>query len=148
MLEEAVRKCGDCVVCCVYLRIDVPELKKDGMSHCPHVLAAEDEDPGKRVCYNGAGCSIYENRPVVCKDYRCEWLNGHGNEEDRPDRCGILVDRLRGVENAIECKPIWQNAASEKEGWEAIQRISKSKGMPALVMSFYERHLVRVVGSP
>jgi hypothetical protein len=38
-----MRTCGDCIVCCVYLKIDVPELRKEGMRHCPHVKADEPE---------------------------------------------------------------------------------------------------------
>jgi hypothetical protein len=141
-----VRTCGDCVVCCVYLRIDVPELKKEGMRHCPHVLTDEKEDPGKRVCYTGSGCSIYNKRPQVCREYSCEWVKGHGTEADRPDRCGVLIDRAKRIENAIECKPIWDGAADDPCGMGAIVRISRSTGRPALVTSFYERRLVRVVG--
>ena len=143
-----MRKCGDCIVCCVYLRINDPELNKPGMSHCPHVWAAEPEVPGKRVCYNGEGCKIYDKRPVVCAGYTCAWLQGHGEEEDRPDRCGVLMDNLKRVQNAVECKPIWQGAADEPKGQDAIGRISSSKGVPALVTSFYEQVLVRVVGRP
>lgn len=141
-----MRECGDCVVCCVYLNIETSQLKKEAMTHCPHLETDEPEVRGKRVCYTGKGCQIYRVRPKVCAGYKCEWLQGHGDDSDRPDRCGVLVDRSKGVENAIECKPIWEGAAEAPSGREAIKRISKSKGMPALVTSFYEKHLVRVVG--
>jgi hypothetical protein len=146
MLEGALRTCGDCVACCVYLRIEEPELKKEGMRHCPHVMSDEPEIPGKRVCYTGKGCRIYESRPKTCAGFQCEWLKGHGEEADRPDRCGILIDRSKGIENAIECKPLWSKAYDEPAGRDAIERISKSTGEPALVISFYETHLVKVVG--
>ena len=141
------RECGDCVACCVYLQIDDPELHKKGMRHCPYVETDQPEVVGKSVCYTGKGCRIYYNRPRTCAGYRCEWLKGHGNEEDRPDRCGILVDRSRAIENGVECKPLWDGAYDEDAGRAAIHRISKSTGNPALVISFYERQLIRVVGS-
>jgi hypothetical protein len=143
-----MRTCGDCIVCCVYLKIDVPELRKEGMRHCPHVKADEPEVIGERVCYTGTGCKVHGDHPPVCKGYNCAWLRGHGTEEDRPDRCGVLMDNLKGVKNAVECKPIWDGAANDAAGVFAIQRISASMGVPALVTSFYERHLVRVEGGP
>jgi hypothetical protein len=143
-----MRTCGDCIVCCVYLKIDVPELTKPGMRHCPHVEADEPEVVGERVCYTGTGCKMHGAHPEVCKGYTCAWLRGHGTEEDRPDRCGVLMDNLKGVENAVECKPIWDGAADQPAGVDAIRRISASMGVPALVTSFYERHLVRVEGGP
>jgi hypothetical protein len=141
-----MRSCGDCVACCIYLRIEDPELDKEGMRHCPHVATDEAEILGKRVCYTGRGCTIHEKKPKTCAGYQCEWLKGHGVDADRPDRCGILVDRSKGIENAIECKPLWDRAFDEPAGRSAIERISQSTGEPALVISFYERHLVRVVG--
>jgi hypothetical protein len=133
-------------VCCVYHRIDTPELKKEPMHHCPHVIADEVEIPGQSVCYSGEGCSIYKNRFPVCVGYQCAWIKGHGAEEDRPDRCGVLFDNVRRVENSIECKPIWDGATETEAGKKAIERVSESMGVPALVISFYERELVRVVG--
>jgi len=141
-----MRTCGSCVACCIYLRIDDPELEKEGMRHCPHVATDEPEVPGKSVCYTGQGCTIQHMKPKTCAGYQCEWLKGHGLDEDRPDLSGILVDRSKKIENAVECKPLWDRAYDEDAGRGAIGRISKSVGEPALVIGFYERHLVRVVG--
>ena len=141
------RKCGDCIVCCVYLNIDVPELKKKALSHCPHVQAHADEVVGESVCFSGKGCTIYEKRPPdPCRGYRCEWLDGHGAEEDRPDRSGVLVDRMKNIKNAVEVRQLWYGAADLPAGQEAIERISESAAKAALVISFKERRLVRVVG--
>jgi hypothetical protein len=46
-------------MCCKVLVID--ELKKDAGPLC------------KDWC-KGVGCSIYEKRPQVCRDFECEWL--------------------------------------------------------------------------
>ena len=143
-----MRNCGDCVACCVYLRIEDPELDKGGMQHCPHVMTDEPEVVGKSVCYTGSGCRIQEKKPKTCSGFQCEWLKGHGAYEDRPDQSGILVDQSKGIENAVECKPLWDRAYDTPAGKGAIERISKSAGSPALVISFYERFLVRVVGRP
>jgi hypothetical protein len=51
------------------------------------------------------------------------------------------MDNLKGVKNAVECKPIWDGAANDAAGVFAIQRISASMGVPALVTSFCSRSL-------
>lgn len=53
------RSCGSCNMCCKVLTIE--ELKKDAGPLCGKWCA-----PG--------GCSIYETRPQVCRDFECEWL--------------------------------------------------------------------------
>jgi hypothetical protein len=116
------------------------------MRHCPHVEADEPEIVGERVCYTGKGCKIHGKHPKTCSGYKCAWLKGHGAEEDRPDKCGVLMDNSKGVKNAIECKPVWEGAAEEPAGQRAIERVSRDMDVPALVTSFYERRLVRVVG--
>jgi hypothetical protein len=60
--------CGSCSMCCKLLHIDEEELKKPQDKWCNH-------------CRPGKGCSIYENRPPVCKDFACEWLI----DPDMPD---------------------------------------------------------------
>jgi len=59
----------------------VDELRKLGGIPC-----AELRDDG--------GCSIYDQRPRICRAYRCLWLKGGFEEEDRPDRLGAVIDIL------------------------------------------------------
>lgn len=70
------RTCGECSACCVRLRID--ELNKDQEVRC-------------RYLASGGGCSIYEKRPSSCRAFLCGWLLGWGDEEDRPDKSGVLL---------------------------------------------------------
>lgn len=70
------RSCGDCNMCCQALDID--ELKKPAGPLC-----------GK---WCGGGCSIYLDRPQVCRDFECEYLT----ERDvpaalRPNRVGTIL---------------------------------------------------------
>jgi hypothetical protein len=59
-IARSGRACGDCSLCCFVL--DVPEAgKPDGDTWCPHAR------PGR-------GCSIYADRPHVCRAFTCEWL--------------------------------------------------------------------------
>lgn len=75
------RTCGECTACCLAIAVD--ELSKPMGQLC-------------RYCNQGAGCQIYERRPVSCQDFKCEWLK-LGNyelfgDEYRPDRCGFILD--------------------------------------------------------
>ena len=67
-------ECGECTVCCT-LSV-VSELNKKAGEHCFN-------------CINN-GCSIYEKRPQVCKDFECAYLQGGNNIELRPDKCGVM----------------------------------------------------------
>ena len=138
-----MRECGECVVCCVYPRIEEP-LHKAAMTHCAHVQADEPEVPGKKVCFSGTGCSAYCDRPPVCKEYECAWLLGNGDISDRPDKSGVLMDRNKKIRGAVECKSLWEGAHDEPAGRAAIERVSCDMGLAALVISFGERRLREV----
>jgi hypothetical protein len=73
----AHRSCDGCVQCCIVLGIKAPELKKDPGVRCRHLA--------------GAGCGIYRDRPVVCREFLCLWrLLDDLPEAARPHDCGVL----------------------------------------------------------
>lgn len=74
------RTCGDCTACCRTHK--VPEIKKETGQLC-------------RFC-SGKGCGIYSKRPRSCQDFKCQWLIGFGEEEDRPDKSGRVLDFRKG----------------------------------------------------
>jgi len=78
--SAATRVCGECSLCCTVLRVD--ELGKLGGEPCPQLRDA------------AKGCAIYEQRPRICRAYRCMWLRGYLEERDRPDRLGAIVELL------------------------------------------------------
>lgn len=53
------RECGDCNICCTYLRIDELPVKKPQDVACSHLCEK--------------GCGIYETRPNVCRSWYCGW---------------------------------------------------------------------------
>ena len=71
------RSCGPCRGCC--LPWAVPEVGKFDATWCPKSTPCN-------------GCSIYETRPKACREFACLWLNGKGEENDRPDILGIMMD--------------------------------------------------------
>ena len=71
------RICGSCTACC--RTHGVSEIKKPAGKLCIH-------------CDLGKGCKIYTNRPPSCAGFECQWLQGYGKPEDRPNRSKIVVD--------------------------------------------------------
>jgi hypothetical protein len=77
-IAKTGRRCGECSLCCRLL--DVKELKPTGQ-WCPHC------QPGQ------GGCTIYQNRPRVCRDYACAWLiNSDLDDSWYPAHSRIIVD--------------------------------------------------------
>ena len=71
------RTCRPCSLCCSVLRVD--ELDKRAGMDCVHQRGE-------------AGCAIHDSRPRVCRAYRCLWLQGGLEDEERPDQTGGVVD--------------------------------------------------------
>lgn len=76
------RVCGPCRACCKLP--EIPELDKPVNVWCEHV----------RLDRATGGCGIYADRPKPCREFRCAWLDGLGDEEDRPDRLGVMWQQL------------------------------------------------------
>ncbi len=88
---SAERVCGRCTACCVVPSIKSSELwpRPDKPSYVP---CSDLVQVGKRP-----GCSVYEDRPGICRQFRCAWLQSPGlPDELRPDRCGVLAFPGRG----------------------------------------------------
>lgn len=71
------RTCVPCTACChVY---PVPETGSPAFVDCAHLGAQ--------------GCGVHATRPAMCRAFACEWLQGWGGDEDRPDRLGLVFIR-------------------------------------------------------
>lgn len=127
------------------------------MTHCVN-LTLPGELKKDSVFYTGASdcgnCKIYptkgeaDKRPECCDKYKCLWVLGHGDEEDRPDKSLMLFDRSRDVENAIEAKPLASGREETQEAKDVIDRMAISTNKTVLVFNLYERRIVSVVGLP
>ncbi|MGH6827811.1 MAG: YkgJ family cysteine cluster protein [Rhizomicrobium sp.] len=72
------RQCGDCTVCCTAMAIDKPEIQKEAGATCRHCAR---------------GCTIYETRPSICRDYHCGWRQLPILDDSwRPDRSQVFVE--------------------------------------------------------
>jgi hypothetical protein len=72
-----LRSCGTCSLCCTVLRVD--ELAKPAGRDCVHQRGQ-------------SGCAIHATRPEICRSYRCLWLQGGLEDDERPDATGGVVD--------------------------------------------------------
>lgn len=83
MLKIMARECGACTACCGgWLNIEVEQETIHTGSPCSR-------------CSN-QGCGNYENRPQVCSDFKCLWLDSDNRLPVwmRPDRAKVIVKFL------------------------------------------------------
>lgn len=84
MRSQMAGECGTCTACCrVYA---IPTLDKPAGKWCQH-------------CAIGEGCKVYDDRPKLCVDFACIWLQSHQQARDdeqgmpiemRPDKCKVV----------------------------------------------------------
>jgi Fe-S-cluster containining protein len=70
------RECGSCNLCCDIL--EVTQVDKPLNELCRHWQA-------------GKGCTIYDDRPQMCRSFNCGWLQGHLGDEWFPNRARMVV---------------------------------------------------------
>lgn len=76
----AVRECGSCIACCIFLLQDSEPGRVD-LEACEHVnLKGPLSFTGDSDCNN---CKVYEQRPEDCRAFKCDYLLGL--EDERPD---------------------------------------------------------------
>ena len=78
-MTNSPRECGACAACCTLLAVD---------GHKPAQQVCPDQSPRG----SAAGCTRYDTRPQPCRDYRCAWLEGLGDDSWRPDRINLIFD--------------------------------------------------------
>ena len=111
------RTCGACRGCC--LPWAVPEVGKLDAAWCPKSTP-------------GDGCTIYATRPDACKKFACVWLNGKGEESDRPDVLGVMMDfeDVRLGSKTVCVFHLWEleKNAMDKQRVRQIARANESAG--------------------
>lgn len=123
------RSCGNCTACCVLPRIPPDEQALP--------LLPEGKAGYTPCCYlNCNGCSVYDERPPVCRDFECLWRSGHiaGDERRRPDRLGLMfgMDICRGVP-VIEAWELWEGAARDYPGRGALNALLATFTLPVAI---------------
>ncbi len=83
MSDTPQRSCGDCTACCQgWLRAKIFDTDMYPGRACPHIT--------------DQGCNCYDERPEVCRNFRCLWLI---NPEAFPD--WMRPDRSKAIANGI-----------------------------------------------
>jgi len=120
------RKCEECDQCCIEAQVYEGEFLKSVGERCIYQL-----DSGKNRCI------IFgiETRPKCCINYFCSWANGYGSEDDRPDKCGLIVS-LNTFNNGT-----WIFARERKEnaietGKNIVLDIANKIDVPVIVTDF------------
>jgi hypothetical protein len=116
------RRCGECTACCTFMRVD--ELRKPAKTPCPNCT--------------GAGCSIYDSRPLTCRGWSCEWWLGNLGLTDtqRPDKLGLMFSYNPALMVVNEC---WPGAALGKAAVRVLNRIKGQRPLlfvPAVGTAF------------
>ena len=73
-------------------------------------------------------------------------MEGYGEEGDRPDLSGVLVDRREDVKDAYTAKALWRNAAFEPAGQSTLRRMSEELEKPLLVARYDDFKIIACVG--
>jgi len=122
-LDNSLRSCEGCNACCVVLRIK--ELEKAPGIPCEHLA-------GKR-------CGIYLDRPTVCRDYRCPWLQGVLPDWMKPAKCGVLVQPQPKKEDCCEVHELWPNAGKSRSVAQWIKS-QVDRGVEVVLFPYSEPH--------
>jgi Fe-S-cluster containining protein len=90
------------------LRVD--ELAKPAGQDCAHQRGT-------------GGCGIYASRPPICRGYRCLWLQGGLEDDERPDATGGIVDlESRGTGVGLSIREVRTGAFDDSAALHAIAR--------------------------
>jgi hypothetical protein len=126
-IEDSTKVCGDCKLCCkVY---PMPIFNKPDKVWCQHAV--------------GSGCGIYDQRPLICRDFVCVWLKSNLPEKYRPDKCGVIV-RIAAELNGHYIYVVsesYDGAWLRKHAEELISILKESGGICIIVNG--DRYCVR-----
>lgn len=127
------RTCGTCSACCRWP--EIPALNKPQGVTCPHLAGC------------GFECTIYQERPKMCAEFSCSWLQGHGQIFDRPDDCGVLIDRRDSqFGDVLIARDLGTHSYEMKR--EAISNISEDAQLPCLLVADDDPERVLFVWCP
>lgn len=124
----ADRHCGPCSACCTVLHID--ELQKLAGVACRHLKHPVDRAEG--------ACGVYGDlakQPAVCRAWYCLWRRGLGEDSERPDRIGVMlqpsIKYIPGTTTlGISAHEILPGALDQPRTLEYLHRIAHAPGAP------------------
>ncbi len=112
------RPCNECTACCTVMAVE--QISKPIGEPCPH------------LCRHG--CEIYESRPAACQGFNCCWRYGLGNDDERPDKSGIVFDITRhssSIPQALVAREVWPGAFEQSQAF--LDRLTSNGHLIILV---------------
>lgn len=114
-MNTQFRPCGECTACC--------------KGHLKSTIHGNIMTPEKPCIFLvKEKCSIYENRPEVCRNYFCAWSQGILDHDMRPDKCGLLVsvnDTIDYEKNNLPKKHLTSIEIHNSVKYEFHQKLDK-----------------------
>jgi hypothetical protein len=94
----------------------VPELKKRPWLKCSHVV-------------DGAGCSIYGDRPASCAKFICGWLLDPNMGPDlKPDKCHVVFYQVNAQNITASCDADYPGAWRAPNVIAFLHHLARSLG--------------------
>jgi hypothetical protein len=106
-----MRQCGECKACCTVLA--VPDIGKGEGVPCTSLV--------------GYGCGRYDTRPTSCKSYTCLWRGGLLRDDDRPDKCGVMISMapIEAKRMVFIAQPVEKGGENKDEAKDVIEWLSQ-----------------------
>jgi len=126
----AGRACNACTLCC---RLpDIDHFDKPADEWCLH-------------CVAGQGCSIYAERPSVCREFLCLWMTDHDlGEEWEPSRSHVMIYR-QGPQITVLADPdfpdVWRQDPYLPQLQSWAEEAARSGGY---VIVFWRNEVVKI----
>jgi Fe-S-cluster containining protein len=131
--KQNVRQCGSCNLCCDIL--EVTAVVKPVNELCKH-------------WETGKGCTIYDQRPQMCRSFSCAWLQGHFDGDWFPEKIGMVVHFSQGALNVQVdpgCSDRWRQEPYFSKLWQLSLngiRVSGNPGYATLVVVGSDKFLL------
>jgi hypothetical protein len=127
LTPDQVNPCDGCNICCI-----TPSIQEDRIGK-----AIKEPKPACSACPNlgQSGCSTYEDRPDVCKDYLCAYAIGC--TDIHPMRHGVawsfkvLSEKNTVVGHALDVNTVFRSS----ELVDLMVEMSNTEGIHGLVVS-------------
>lgn len=117
----------------------VEELGKVDWQPCVHHARGKNWIEGS--------CRVYENRPESCANYRCAWLDGWGDWQDRPDRLGVIFSLMFSEElggTYMLAHELWTDALES----ESAKRFVRERIGRMVVFQIVGDGMRKLIGGP
>ena len=110
----AGRSCGECSLCCKLAAL--VELNKPAGVWCRHCA------PGR------GGCTIYETRPPVCRNWHCNWILEQGlGPEWKPLICKMILYYENGGRRlCVRVDPSYAGAWRREPYYSQLKQFSRT----------------------